>query len=385
MTKELLTFLEKENTHLEHAGLFKSELAMDQKTLIDLGSQDYLGLSVHPLVKSAAIEMIETHGVGLASPRMVTGTRAVHEELETALSRYLGTEDTLLYSSRYHANTGLFESLFDDRDWLFADELIHPSLADGMRLSKARVGIYKSHDMNHLEDSLKRSRAARFRVIVTDGVFPLEGRPAELGEITMLADKYAAQVFVDDTHGVGVMGPRGRGTIEALGVKGEVDLITGSLTSTIGAGSGGFASGKKQIVEWLRQKSRPYLASSAPPPSSAGAALAALRLLEKDLSPLTTLKAKVAKLREGLAAQGFEVIKADHPIVVLMIGHAVAAQRLINALYQRNIYAVGFCHPVVPEGAARIRAQISMRHDYGTIDTVLTGFSEAKRELDRQR
>src|SRR5687767_169508 len=248
----------------------KAALSPNRRPLINLAGEDYLGLSRHEAVKKAALEMIEQHGVGLGSSRMLAGTRAFHTELELALSRLLGTEDTLLYSSRYHANTGLFESLFDDRDWIFCDEFAHPSLADGLRLCKARVGAYKSNDMNHLEDRLKRSRAARFRVIVTDGVYPLEGRAADLKVICGLADKYEAQVFVDDSHGIGVMGQRGRGTIEAQGVKGDVDLVTGTLTATIGAGSGGFASGRKQVVAWLRQKSRPYLVSSAPPPSSTG-------------------------------------------------------------------------------------------------------------------
>jgi glycine C-acetyltransferase len=405
MAKQLFTFLEKETTNLQHAGLFKKELTVaraaggslylgmgaaalspNRAPMINLASNDYLGLSSHDAVKSAAIEMINQHGTGLSASRMLAGTRAMHTELELALTKLLGTEDTLLYSSRYHANTGLFDSIFDDRDWIFCDDFAHPSLADGLRLSKARVIAYKSNDIDHLEDRLKRSRAARFRVVVSDGVFPLEGRAADLPAISALAQKYEAQVFIDDSHGVGVMGARGRGTCEALGVGGEIDIVSGTLTHALGAGSGGFISGRRQIIAWLRQKSRPYLLSSAPPPPSVGAALAALRVLEADPSVLETLRAKVKVLREGLAALNYELIgRPDHPIIVLMIGQAIATQKAVNALYSRGVYATGFCHPVVPSGAARIRAQASVLHGDAELKTILAAFSEARRTIENPR
>jgi glycine C-acetyltransferase len=383
VANELLTFLQKENTNLEHAGLFKQELALDRKPLINLATNDYLGLAAHPLVKQAAVEMIGQHGSSFGAPRMLAGTRTLHAELEQAITRYLGTEDTVLFSSRYHANTGLFESIFDDRDWIFCDDSAHPSLADGIRLSKARAVAFHNQDMDHLEDRLKRSRAARFRAIVTDGVFPLDGRSAKLGDIASLASKYDAQVFVDDSAGIGVLGRRGRGSVETPG--GDVDLITGTLTHAFGAGSGGFASGRSALVAWLRQKSRSYLSSTAPPPASVGAALAAVHLLDRDLSLVQTLRTKVQMVRESLAAHGYEVIPAEHPIVVLMIGHAVATQRTVDAIFQRGVYTVGFCHPVVPEGAARIRLQVSLHHRHEELQTALRVFDEVKRLRMRER
>ncbi len=381
MAKDLSAFLAKETTNLQHAGLFKTELAMDQKRLINLASNDYLGLSIHPAVIQAAKDTIDLHGAGTSSPRMIGGTRSIHRDLEVAISRFLGTQETLLFSSRYHANTGLFESLFDDRDWIFCDELAHPSVADGLRLSKARVIGYRNNDMDHLEDRLKRSRAARFRVIVTDAMFPLEGRPADLAAIIALGERYDAPVFADDSHGIGVMGPSGRGTAEALGMAGQLDLVTATLTYAVGAGSGGFASGRREVIAWLRQKSRPYLVSSAPPPSSAAAALAALGILERDRGALETLRGRIEVLRAGLESQGYEVIESAHPIVVLMIGGAVATQRVTNALYQRGIYAVGFCHPVVPEGRARIRVQVSALLEDREVEAVLAAFEAARRVL----
>jgi glycine C-acetyltransferase len=380
VAKEFLSFLQKENTNLEHAGLFKQELPLDKKKLINLATNDYLGLGGHEFVKGSAMEMLLSHGAGLGSSRMLAGTRTMHTELEHAITKFLGTEDTLLFSSRYHANTGLFESLFDDRDWLFLDDSAHPSLADGMRLSKARLVAYHSNDMNHLEDRLKRSRSARFRVIVTDGVFPLEGRPADLGSICGLAEKYDAQVFIDDSHGIGIMGPRGRGTVEHAHVSGDVDVVTGTLTHALGAGSGGFASGHRAVIAWLRQKSRPYLLSSAPPPSSVGAAMASLQLLDRDFSSLQLLRTKVKMVRDGFSALGFQVIDAEHPIIVLEIGQAVATQRMVNALFQRGVYTVGFCHPVVPEGQARIRVQVTQNHNYEELQTVLRVFGDVRKQ-----
>lgn len=378
MAKDLLEFLEKETTNLKHAGLFKTELSMDEARLIDLAGSDYLGLSHHPRIKQASQAAIEDHGSGVAASRVVAGTRTMHRDLERAITRFLGTEETLLFSSRYHANTGLFESLFDDRDWVFCDEHAHPSLADGLRLSKVRVVGFKSNDMDHLEDRLKRSRAARFRVIVTEGVFPLDGRCADLPAICSLAQRYDAQVFVDDSEGIGVMGALGRGTAQALGVAGDLDLVTGTLTHAVGAGSGGFASGRSALIAWLRQKSRPYLVSSAPPPASVAAALAALELIGEDLEPLEALRRNTALLRQGLADRGFEVLEADHPIVVLLVGQAVTAQRLTNLLYQQGIYTIGFCHPVVPEGKARVRSVVSARHEESELRTVLDAFESAR-------
>src|SRR5262249_7604548 len=283
------------------------------RQFLNFASSDYLGLCNHPEVKRAAIAAIETWGVGVASPRMATGNLPLHAELEHTIAQFLGTADALLYPSGYHANTGLFESLLTDRDYLFCDEMTRPSLADGVRLSRARVYSYRNQDMEHLEDRLKRSRAARFRVIATDGVFPLSGLVANLRDIYGLAAKYNALVVVDDSQGVGIVGDHGRGAHDQLGLGDRIDLVTGTFGAALGGGAGGFVAGRKEIVTWLRQKSRAYLSSTALPPASVAAALEALSLLRTEPQLREQLDMNVKMFRDALAEHGLWTAEGDHP------------------------------------------------------------------------
>ncbi len=386
-----LEFLGTEAKHLEQAGLLRREpllssppgptITVGDRELLNFASSDYLGLSNHPEVKRAAIAAIETWGVGLASPRMAAGTLPLHRELERALAQFLGTGEALLYPSGYHANTGLFESLLTDRDYLFCDEMIQPSLADGVRLCRARVYSYRNQDMEHLEDRLRRSRAARFRIIATDGVFPLSGLTANLRDIYGLAAKYNALVVADDSQGIGVLGEFGRGTHDQLGLSDRIDLVTGTFGAALGGGAGGFVAGRKEIVTWLRQKSRSYLSSTALPPTSVATALKAIELLRTEPQLRETLDLNVRLFRDALAEHGLWTAEGDHPAVAVLIRHAVAAQRLTDFLYRKGVFAIGFCHPVVPEGAARIRAQVTSRHSQKALSKAADAFAEGATEL----
>jgi glycine C-acetyltransferase len=386
-----LEFLGTEAKHLEQAGLLRKEpllssppgptITVGDRELINFASSDYLGLSQHPEVKKAAISAIETWGIGVASPRMAAGTLPLHAELERALAQFLGTGDALVYPSGYHANTGLFESLLTDRDYLFCDELIRPSLADGVRLARARVYSYRNQDMEHLEDRLRRSRAARFRVIVTDGIFPLSGLVANLRDIYGLAAKYNALVVVDDSQGIGVVGDSGGGTHDLLGLTDRIDLVTGTFGTVLGGGAGGFVAGRKEVVGWLRQKSRSYLSSTALPPASVAAAHTALELVRAEPQLREQLAMNVKLFRDALAEHGLWTAEGDHPAVAVLIRHAVAAQRLTDFLYKKGVFAIGFCHPVVPEGAARIRAQVTVRHTQKALSKAADAFAEGATEL----
>jgi glycine C-acetyltransferase len=386
-----LEFLGTEAKHLDQAGLLRREpllssppgatITVGDRQLINFASSDYLGLANHPEVKKAAIAAVETWGVGLASPRMAAGTLPLHAELERALAQHLGTGDALLYPSGYHANTGLFESLLGDRDFLFCDELIRPSLADGVRLCRARVYSYRNQDMEHLEDRLRRSRAARFRVIATDGVFPLSGLVANLRDIYGLAAKYNALVVVDDSQGIGVLGDGGGGTHELLGLVDRIDLVSGSFGAALGGGAGGFVAGRKEIVGWLRQKSRSYLSSTALPPASVAAAHKALEMVRTEPQLREQLAMNVKLFRDGLAEHGLWTAEGDHPAVAVLVRHAVATQRLADFLYRKGVFAIGFCHPVVPEGAARIRAQVTVRHTQKALSQAADAFAEGATEL----
>ena len=323
--------------------------------------------------------------MGLASSRMATGTLTLHAELERTLAQFLGTGDALLYPSGYHANTGLFESLLTDRDYLFCDEMIRPSLADGIRLCRARVYSYRNQDMEHLEDRLRRSRSARFRVIATDGVFPLSGLVANLREIYGLAAKYNALVAVDDSQGIGVLGEAGRGSHDRLGLTDRIDLVTGSFGAALGGGAGGFAAGRRELVTWLRQKSRSYLASTALSPGGAAAALKSLELLRSAPQLRETLDGNVRLFRDALAERGLWTAEGEHPAVAVLIRHAVAAQRLTDFLYHKGVFAIGFCHPVVPEGTARIRAQVTVHHSPKALLRAADAFAEGATELKLPR
>ncbi len=390
MAKSILKLLTTEATHLEQAGLLRREpvlqtpqgptLEIGGKELLNLASNDYLGLTNHTELKKAAKSAIDSHGVGLGSPRMVGGNLPVHAELEAALTKWLGAEDTLLFPSGYHAGTGLLESFLGERDYVFCDEQTHPSLADGVRLSRARVLSFRSDDMDHLEDRLKRSHAARFRVIATNGVFPLSGTTANLAAICALGEKYDALVVIDDRHGIGVHGTLGRGTADKLGVLGKVDAVTGTFGVTLGGGAGGFVSGRKAIIGWLRQKSRPHLVSTSLPPASAAAALKAVELLSSDESFRESLSKNVKLFRGDLSAAGLDVIDSDHPIVCVLSADAVTTQRATDLLFKKGIFAMGFCHPSVPEGAARIRAQVTAKHSQKALKGAAATFAEAVRE-----
>jgi glycine C-acetyltransferase len=389
--KALLELLTTETHNLQQAGLLRREPSMStpqgpvvtvgDRQLINFASSDYLGLAGHPEVKKSAIAAIDRWGVGLAAPRMTTGSLTLHLELERALAQLVGTGDALVYASGYHANTGIFESLLSDRDYLFCDEMIRPSLADGIRLCRARVYSYRNQDMEHLEDRLRRSRAARFRVIATDGVFPMSGMVANLKDIYTLAAKYNALVVVDDSQGVGVLGENGRGTHDALGLTDRIDLVSATFGNVLGGGAGGFVTGRPEIVGWLRQKSRPYLAATALSPMAVASALKAIHLVHTEPELRTTLTMNVKLFRDELAEHGLWTAEGEHPAVAVLIRHAVAAQRLTDFLYQRGVLAMGFCHPVVPEGAARIRAQVTARHSQRDLSNAADAFAEGIREL----
>jgi glycine C-acetyltransferase len=386
-----LEFLGIEAKHLEQAGLLRREpllttppgptIRIGDRELLNFASNDYLGLSQHAAVKQAAIAAIAEWGVGVAAPRMAAGTLPLHAQLERELAAFLGTADALVFASGYHANTGLFESLLSDRDFLFCDELVRPSLADGIRLCRARVYSYRNQDMQHLEDRLRRSRAARFRVIATDGVFPLSGLTANLRDIYGLAAKYNALVVVDDSQGIGIVGDHGRGTHDQLGLGDRIDLVTGTFGVVLGGGAGGFVAGRKELVSWLRQKSRPWLSSTALPPASAAAALEALALLRSEPQLREQLDMNVKLFRDALAEHGLWTAEGEHPAVPVLTRDAVAAQRLTDFLYRKGVFCIGFCHPVVPEGAARIRTQVTVRHSQKALSQAAEAFAEGATQL----
>jgi glycine C-acetyltransferase len=393
MSEALRKFLQIETKHLDQAGLLRAELKLQappgptvtigDRELINLCSSDYLGLSNHPQVKQAARAALDSFGVALASPRIVTGTVALHAELERALSDFLGTEDTLVFASGYHATTGLFESLVSERDYLFCDAQVQPSVADGIRLCRAKVFPYRSRDLNDLEDRLRRSRSARFRLIVTDGIFPLEGATAPLEEICKLAERYEAMVVVEDGQALGVLGPHGKGTPGLLRVASRVDLVSGSFSHALG-GTGGFASGRKEVITWLRQKSRPYLSSSALTPAAAAAALKALEMASGQPRLRTQLRGKLELFKNALQEERLTLVGSDHPTVSVMLRDAVTTQKIADLLYRKGVFAMGFCHPVVPEGSARIRAQVTVSHTDEALQKAAGIFGECARALRRR-
>src|SRR5215831_7130641 len=398
MSRPLFRFLGTEIRHLEQAGLAYPEMVLGSaqgpiisafgRQLANFASSDYLGLCAHPAVKRAAISAVDTWGVGVASPRLATGTLPVHADLERALAEHLGSEEALVCASGYHANTGLFESLVGERDYVFCDEQSRPSLADGIRLCRARVYSYRNQDMGHLEERLKRSRAARFRVVVTDGVFALSGSVAPLRDIYGLATKYDALVAVDDSHGIGVLGAAGRGTHNQLGVE-SIDLVTGTFGTVLGGGAGGFVAGRKEILTWLRQKSRPHLTSTALAPPAVAAALKCLEIVRTEPQRQETLARNVAFFRRALLDHGQSVMEGEHPAVAVMIRDAVTAQRLTDLLHRKDVLAIGFCHPVVPEDTARIRFQVTMLHSDKALrhaaDAVAEGVAHLEAFAQRKR
>ena len=376
------------------AGLYKAERIIttpqgplvrtqDGAEVINLCANNYLGLSSHPAVIAAAIDALRTHGYGLSSVRFICGTQDLHKTLEQRLSRFLGTEDTLLYAAAFDANGGLFEPLLGEEDAVISDELNHASIIDGIRLSKAKRYRYKHDDMADLERCLEQARleGARFTLVFTDGVFSMDGSIAQLDKMRAITNRYGALLGIDECHATGFMGASGRGTHEYRGVLGQVDIITGTLGKALGGASGGFTSARKEVIELLRQRSRPYLFSNTVAPSIVGASIAVLDLLEASTALRDKLDANTQYFRAAIQAAGFEIKPGTHAIVPIMVYDALKAQALSARLLELGVYAVGFFFPVVPKGQARIRVQISAAHERAHLDTAVAAFAQAGREL----
>ncbi|WP_395729947.1 glycine C-acetyltransferase [Prosthecobacter sp.] len=353
------------------------------KAVLNMCANNYLGLAQHPKVRQAAHEALEHWGYGLASVRFICGTQGVHKELEASLSDFLGTEDTILYGSCFDANGGLFETILGPEDAIISDELNHASIIDGVRLCKAQRYRYKNCDMADLEAQLIAAdeKGARFKLIATDGVFSMDGFIAPLKAICDLADKYHALVMVDDSHAVGFMGKTGRGTHEHCDVMGRIDILTGTLGKALGGASGGYTSGRREIIELLRQRSRPYLFSNTLCPSIAGASIAALALLKQSTSLRDQLEANTRFFREQMTRAGFQIVSGEHPIVPVMLGDAALAAKFADAMLEHGVYVIGFSFPVVPQGKARIRTQISAAHTRADLENAVQAFAAVKQEL----
>ena len=377
---------------IRSAGLFKAERVIvspqgssirvaDGKEVLNLCANNYLGLADDPRIVASAKEALDRWGYGLASVRFICGTQDVHKQLEQRISGFLGTKDTILYSSCFDANGGLFETLLSEQDAVISDELNHASIIDGIRLSKARRLRYRNRDMADLEAQLKASADARRRLIATDGVFSMDGYVTPLGEICDLADRYGAMVMVDDSHAVGFVGARGRGTPELHGVTDRVDIVTGTLGKALGGASGGYTSGRKEISDLLRQRSRPYLFSNSVAPAVVGASLKVLDLLESSDDLRARLRENTAWFRQRMTGLGFDILPGDHPIVPVMIGDAARATQMADLLLEKGVYVIGFSYPVVPVGKARIRTQVSAAHSREDLQTAATAFATVRAEM----
>ena len=351
------------------------------KEVLNLCANNYLGLASHPDIIRAAHEALDRWGYGMASVRFICGTQEIHKELERKISAFLGTEDTILYSSCFDANGGLFETLLTEEDCVISDELNHASIIDGIRLCKAQRARYRNGDMAELEQKLKEAEGARFRMIATDGVFSMDGYYAKLDEICALAEKYDALVMVDDSHASGFTGKTGRGTHERAGVMGRIDIITGTLGKALGGASGGFTSGRKEIIDLLRQRSRPYLFSNSIPPAIAAASIAAIDLLGRSGELIERLNANTQLFRQGMTRLGFNIVPGEHPIVPVMLGDAAVAARFAELMLAKGVYVIGFSYPVVPHGKARIRTQMSAALTREDVLFAMDRFAEAGREL----
>jgi glycine C-acetyltransferase len=370
-------------------GLYKAEgvistpqsarITVGDQTLINFCANNYLGLADHPAMVAAAQQALDRWGFGMASVRFICGTAGIHKELERRIARFLGTEDAILYSSCFDANGGLFETLLGPEDVVISDELNHASIIDGVRLCKATRMRYANRDMAELEARLRDSQGARHRLIATDGVFSMDGYVAPLDAIVELAERYRALVMVDDSHAVGFVGPTGAGTPELFGVQNRVDIVTGTLGKAMGGASGGYTAAHGEIVEMLRQRSRPYLFSNSLAPSIAAAGIATLDLLETSGELLQRLRENTAYFRSEMVARGFEIPESDHPIVPIMIGDAVEAAAMADRLLAEGIYVRAFSYPVVPRGKARIRTQMSAAHSRDDLDQAITAFEKVRR------
>ena len=391
MSTSILERLRTDLAELKAAGLYKGERVITgpqggvvhagQHDVINLCANNYLGLANHPAVREAAHRAIDSKGYGMASVRFICGTQSVHKELEARLSRFLGTEDAILYSSCFDANGGLFETLLDERDAIISDALNHASIIDGIRLCKAQRYRYANSDMNELEKRLQESRGARTRLIATDGVFSMDGFIAKLPQICALAQRYDALVMVDDSHATGFMGPTGRGTPEHCGVASRIDIYTGTFGKALGGGCGGYVAGRQEIVEWLRQRSRPYLFSNSIPPLVAAVSLRVLEILDDNPELRTRLFENARYFRAGLERAGFTLKPGEHPIIPVMLGDAALAGRMADRLLEKGVYVVGFSFPVVPKGEARIRTQMSAALTQSQLDTALAAFASVGEEL----
>lgn len=395
MSNEFLTSLAEQTEALKSQGLFKQEriiagpqqAAIDVRTngdtaeVLNLCANNYLGLANHPAIIKAAHDALDNFGYGMASVRFICGTQTIHKELEERVSRFLGTEDTILYPSCFDANGGLFETILTNEDAVISDALNHASIIDGIRLSKAQRFRYQNNDMNDLESKLKSAHECRQKLIVTDGVFSMDGTIANLQDICELADRYGAMTMIDDCHASGFLGANGRGTHEYRDVMGRIDIITGTMGKALGGASGGFTSGRKEVVGWLRQRSRPYLFSNSVAPAIAATSIAVLDLLESDDSLRTTLHANAARFRAGMSKLGFELKPGEHPIIPVMLGDARLASEMADKLLDHGIYVIGFSFPVVPEGQARIRTQMSAGLTSDHVDQAIEAFGAVGREL----
>ena len=391
MTNTFLNHIETELGELKQAGLYKSERVITsmQSAEIETGGEkvlnfcanNYLGLADNAELRAAAGAALDRYGYGMASVRFICGTQEEHKELEERISAFLGMEDTILYSSCFDANAGLFETLLGPEDAIISDALNHASIIDGVRLSKSRRYRYANNDMGDLEAKLKEAADARFRLIATDGVFSMDGIIANLAGVCDLAEKYDAMVMVDDSHAVGFVGAHGRGSPEHCGVEGRVDIITGTLGKALGGASGGYTSGRAQVVDWLRQRSRPYLFSNTLMPAIAAASIKVFDIIDGGDALRAKLYANASQFREAMTKAGFTLAGAGHPIIPVMIGDAALAQKMAEKLLERGVYVIGFSFPVVPKGEARIRTQMSAAHSSADIDRAVQAFTEVGREL----
>ncbi len=391
MSQSFLAHLDTELTGLKATGLYKSERVISsmQSAEIEVGgnkvlnfcANNYLGLADSEELRDAAAKALDRYGYGMASVRFICGTQEEHKQLEARISSFLGLEDTILYGSCFDANGGLFETLLGEEDAVISDALNHASIIDGVRLSKAKRFRYANNDMAALEEELKKAEGSRFKLIAPDGVFSMDGIIANLKGVCDLAEKYGAMVMVDDSHAVGFVGKHGRGSAEHCGVEGRVDIITGTLGKALGGASGGYTSGKRQVVDWLRQRSRPYLFSNTLMPAIAAASLKVFDLVANGDELRGKLYDNAARFRSGMSKLGFTLAGADHPIIPVMLGDAALAQQMAAKMLERGIYVIGFAFPVVPKGQARIRTQMSAAHSTADIDRAVAAFGEVGKEL----
>jgi glycine C-acetyltransferase len=392
MNDQFIAHLRQQIQELKDGGLYKDERVIDSQqsadihvagadAVINFCANNYLGLANHPRLIRAAQDGLDRYGYGMASVRFICGTQTVHKALEQRLARFLGMEDAILYGSCFDANGGLFETLFGEEDAVISDALNHASIIDGVRLSKAQRYRFANNDMADLEAQLKAAAGARFKLIATDGVFSMDGILANLAAVCDLAEKYGAMVMVDDSHAVGFIGAKGRGTPEHCGVMGRVDILTGTLGKALGGASGGYTAGRREVIDWLRNRSRPYLFSNTLMPAIAAASLTVLDLLEDGDELRARLRRNAQSFREQMSKLGFTLAGADHPIIPVMLGDAMLAKEMSARLLQEGIYVVGFSFPVVPRGEARIRTQMSAAHQPHHIDRAVAAFAKVGREL----